>query len=237
MQNDDLLSSGAAPRVLLSRGALLRAAEALPVRGARVDLRHDGYGHGALACARILAEAGVHEVIVDDARQAAALTAEGIGARSDGAGDVDPAMLFGIPSDADPASAADPVMSLQGRVLSTKVLRAGEAVSYGYTHHASADTRVALVTGGYAQGILRALGNRVRVQLGQRMLPIVGRIAMDVCVIDLEGTDVAAGAPVTYFGGAGAARTALADWAEVTGLTALEMAVVIGRHGCQEWVA
>ncbi|MBN9187598.1 MAG: alanine racemase, partial [Microbacterium sp.] len=56
-------------------------------------------------------------------------------------------------------------MSLVGRVLSTKVLLADEGVSYGLTYRAPEDTHIALVTGGYAQGVLRGLGNRVSVSI------------------------------------------------------------------------
>ncbi|MCH3159094.1 hypothetical protein K3X38_14655, partial [Listeria monocytogenes] len=51
-----------------------------------------------------------------------------------------------------------PAMTLVGTVLSTKRLLAGEGVSYGYRFRAPADTRVALVTGGYAQGVVRSAG-------------------------------------------------------------------------------
>jgi len=231
--------SSALPRVLLSRGALEHAARAAARPGAVIDLRHDAFGHGLLESAAVLAGLGLSEVIVDDEDAGSRLAALGLGIRFDGTGDVDPAALFGIPDAGGKtsASARRPVMSLQGRVLSTKPLHAGEAVSYGYTHRAQADTRVALVTGGYAQGILRALGNRVRVQVGERMLPVVGRIAMDVCVVDLEGEDAPAGTPVVYFGGDGGARDGLAHWAAVSGLTPLEIAVVIGRHAQREWIA
>lgn len=228
--------SSALPQVLLSRGALERAARALGAPGALVDLRHDAYGHGAVETATILSGLGVAEVIVDDEHTAAVSARNGLRAYSAGVPDVDPQALFGIPPGDTPLS-GDPVMTLQGRVLSTKPLLSGEAVSYGYTHRATADTRVALVTGGYAQGILRALGNRVRVQVGERMLPIVGRIAMDVCVVDLEGGDAEEGESVTYFGGSGGARDALARWSAVSGLSPIEMAVVIGRHGQRRWVA
>jgi alanine racemase len=203
--------------------------------GGVVDLRHDAFGHGLDEVAPVVAEAGATGILVDAPGDVERLTRRGIPARPDGAADVDAHALFGIPDAAE--SGALPVMSLEGRVLSTKPLLSGEAVSYGYTHRARRDTRVALVTGGYAQGILRALGNRAGVQIGDSVHPIVGRIAMDVCVVDLEGTDAAVGAPVLYFGGDGAMRDALARWAEVTGLTALEMAVVIGRHGERRWIA
>lgn len=229
------MAGSAAPLVLLSRSALEQNARRILADGGVVDLRHDAFGHGLDEVAPIVAEAGATDILVDAQQDVDRLAGRGIRARLDGTSDVDAHALFGIPDAV--ASASLPVMSLEGRVLSTKPLLAGEAVSYGYTHRAKQDTRVALVTGGYAQGILRALGNRASVQIGERIHPIVGRIAMDVCVVDLEGTDAAAGTAVRYFGGSGAMRDALADWAQVTGLTALEMAVVIGRHGERRWTA
>lgn len=229
------MAGSATPHVLLSRSAMEQNARGLLQDGGVVDLRHDAFGHGLDEVAPIVTAAGATGILVDAQQDVDRLAARGIRARLDGAADVAAHALFGIPD----AAAADspPVMRLEGRVLSTKPLLAGEAVSYGYTHRAPQDTRVALVTGGYAQGILRALGNRASVQIGVRTHPIVGRIAMDVCVVDLDGTDAEAGSPVLYFGGTGAMRNALAHWAEVTGLTALEMAVVIGRHGERSWIA
>ncbi|SJN23522.1 Alanine racemase [Microbacterium esteraromaticum] len=186
--------------------------------------------------ARIVTDAGAEAVIVDSPDDVARLGADNIAARTDGRGSIDPHQLFGIPNSTALLDSV-PVMRLEGRVLSTKPLHAGEAVSYGYTHRAALDCRVALVTGGYAQGILRALGNHADVQIGERVFPVVGRIAMDVCVVDLGDSDVDAGTPVVFFGGAGPLRGALAQWSEVTGLTALEMAVVIGSQGDREWSA
>jgi len=220
--------------VLLSRSALEQNARRILADGGVVDLRHDAFGHDLDEVAPVVADAGATGILVDGQEDVDRLAGRGIRARLNGVSDVDAHALFGIP---DAGHESAPVMRLEGRVLSTKPLLTGEAVSYGYTHRAQQDTRVALVTGGYAQGILRALGNRARVQIGESTHPIVGRIAMDVCVVDLEGADAAAGASVLYFGGTGLVRDALAHWADVTGLTALEMAVVIGRNGERSWIA
>lgn len=228
------MASSSAPRVILDRRALMRNAGD-SVRDAVIDLRHDAYGHGVVEAARIVMSAGAASVLVDD-EDIAMLAGYGISARAEGSADIGPHELFGIPEGSTVATSS-PVMRLEGHVLSTKPLHAGEAVSYGYTHRADRDTRVALVTGGYAQGVLRALGNRVSVQIGADVHPVVGRIAMDVCVVDLEGGDVPDGTPVTFFGGDGRMRDALSHWAAVTGLTALEIAVVIGRHAPREWSA
>jgi alanine racemase len=96
---------------------------------------------------------------------------------------------------------------------------------------------VALVTGGYAQGIVRALGNQAHVEIEGTQRPIIGRVAMDVCVVDLEGTDAEVGTEATYFGGTGAAAPALARWAQVTGLSVGELVTVAGSHAPREWEA
>lgn len=230
------MSGSAAPRILLSRTALTRNAQALLTGGGVVDLRHDAFGHGLDEVAPCVVAAGADAVLVSSEAEAHRLQASGLPARTDLTADVDVHGLFGI-ADAGGAVRTTPVMSLQGRVLATKPLLAGEAVSYGYTHRAAGDTRVALVTGGYAQGIVRALGNRTRVEIGESTHPIVGRIAMDVCVVDLEAEDVPVDAPVTYFGGSGAMRDALAQWSSVTGFSALELAAVIGQNGERSWQA
>lgn len=195
------------------------------------DLRRDAWGHGLGFVAGVLAEAGVHAARVDSAARAAATT-PGLTA-TDAAPTLGTATLLGLPGGGGVA----PVMRLSGAVLSVKRLLAGEGVSYGYTHRADADTRVALVAGGYGQGVVRALGNRVDVEVAGRRHPIVGRVAMDVCVVDIGDAPVEPGDEVVYFGGGGPVRDALSTWESVTGLSAAEIACAIGLHAAREVTA
>lgn len=126
-------------------------------------------------------------------------------------------------------------MALEGTVLSTKALRTGEGVSYGFLHRAAADTRIALVTGGYAQGVVRSLGGRASVLIAGHRLPIVGRVAMDVCVVDIGDADIPRGATATFFGGTGA--PSVAEWASATGLSAAEILTAVGLNATREWIA
>lgn len=230
-----MTGSSALPKAMLSRSALAAAAAAAVAVGGRVaDLRRDAWGHGILSIAHILAAAGAEAVLVDCEDEVAALRAEGIAAAVDAEPDIDPRILYGLP-DADGALAVRPVLRLTGSVLSTKRLGAGEAVSYGYTYRSPHDTIVALVTGGYAQGIVRALGNQVHVEVGGAQRPVVGRVAMDVCVVDLQGREVPVGTEVTYFGGDGPAAPALARWSAVTGLGIGELVTVAGSRAQREW--
>lgn len=228
-------TSSALPRALISRSALTAAAvAAVREGGVRADLRRDAWGHGLLAVAHAVTVAGAREVRVDSEGEVEMLRLEGIVGVTTGEPDIDPSILYGLPSSNHDAT---PVLRLTGRVMSTKPLRAGDAVSYGYTFRASGDTTVALVTGGYAQGIVRALGNVALVEVDGILRPIVGRVAMDVCVVDLEGTEAPVGAEVTYFGGTGPARDEIVRWSSATDMSAAELVAVAGSHAVRGWEA
>ncbi len=217
-----------------SRSALTsNAVVAVSAGGEVADLRRDGWGHGLLAAAEAVTEAGARAVLVDTAAEVAHLASHGVAATLAATADIDSLLLYGLP-DAHGILRTRPVLRLAGRVLSTKPLQAGEAVSYGYTFRAASDTRLALVTGGYAQGIVRALGNRASVEIGGVAHPIVGRVAMDVCVVDIGAAPVDLGAEATFFGGSGPVQEAVAQWSTVTGLSAAELVVVAGLRAARE---
>ncbi|WP_396658756.1 alanine racemase C-terminal domain-containing protein [Microbacterium sp.] len=207
-------------RVAVSRGALVANAR-LAGEDAIADLRREAYGHGITVVAQALAEAGVAAAIVDETGRAAA-EAAGL-AVTDASPTLDSRTLYGLPG-----GAGAPAMRLSGSILSTKRLLAGEGVSYNATHVAARDTRIALVSGGFGQGVVRALGNRVDVELAGRRHPIVGRVAMDVCVVDIGDEDAAPGDEVVYFGGTGPLRDGLAAWEQATGLTGAELVCALG---------
>ncbi|MGA7149257.1 MAG: alanine racemase C-terminal domain-containing protein [Microbacterium sp.] len=204
-----------APQATISRRALAEnartaaAAAALPLYGPTV-VRSDAWGHGAALVREVLAAAGIGE-----ARHA-----------NDGEL-IDPLTLFGLPGG---APTAQPVMRLHGSVLSVKKVAAGEGVSYGYAYRAPHDTRVALVTGGYAQGVVRALGGAVSVLLGDRLHPIVGRVAMDACVVEIGDADVAREDVLVFFGDPGRGEPSLVDWEIACGLSGGELVTAVGLH-------
>lgn len=234
----DTLAQSAMLRSVISRSALEDgAAAAVATGGAGVaDLRRDAWGHGLLEVARVVTAAGARAVRVDDADDVALLRAEAIDATCTEAPELDPRLLYGLP-DATGALPGRPVMRVAGRVLSTKDIAAGGGVSYGYIHRAPEDSRLALVTGGYAQGVVRALGSRAAVEIDGVVHPIVGRIAMDVCVVDIGEADVAVGAEVTYFGGSGPMSAGVADWARITGMGVDELVAVVGQRTERAWEA
>lgn len=226
-------------RARISRSALaLGAARAVEAggRGGVADLRRDAWGHGLLAAAQAVIAAGARAVRVDGRAEVDALRFEGIGASIDAEPDLDSRLLYGLPAE-DGTPTGRPVMRLVGRVMSTKPIAAGGGVSYGYLHRAAHDSRLALVSGGYAQGIVRALGSRAEVGVAGTRRPIVGRIAMDVCVVDIGDLDVSVGDEAVFFGGDGPMTTELVEWSRITGMTVPELVAVVGQRAERAWEA
>ena len=78
-----------------------------------------------------------------------------------------------------------PVMELVTQVVLIKQIRAGTCVSYGRNWTAPQDTYIATLPIGYADGLRRALSPGLKVRIGNEFFPIIGRICMDQCMVDL----------------------------------------------------
>lgn len=109
-------------------------------------------------------------------------------------------ILYGMSPDGSILPEFQPVMRLMTRIAHIHTLRAGESVSYGATFTAPRDMRIATLPIGYADGWTRRFsGASVKLSCGS-LAPIVGRICMDQCMIDIGDADVRPGDPVTLFG-------------------------------------
>ncbi|MBM9594916.1 alanine racemase [Roseitranquillus sediminis] len=84
-----------------------------------------------------------------------------------------------------PFKAAQPVVRLSLPVIQVRDVAAGESVGYGATWHADAPARIATVSGGYADGIIRAMGNQARLWADDRPCPLAGRVSMDLLTVDV----------------------------------------------------
>jgi alanine racemase len=92
-------------------------------------------------------------------------------------------------------------VALRARALRVYDLPAGASVGYGRTYHVQRATRVALVPAGYADGVPRAHSNRADAVIRGVRVPLVGRVSMDQCVVDVSAVpDAAPGDEVTLFG-------------------------------------
>ena len=116
--------------------------------------------------------------------------------------------LYGVYSDLSPVRHSlplKPVLSLYARVASVRSISPGEGAGYGLAFHAERETRLAVVTIGYADGLPRALSQKGgRVLIRGMICPMVGRMCMDQLLVDV--TDLPQAAPgdlVTLIGRSG----------------------------------
>ena len=94
-----------------------------------------------------------------------------------------------------------PVMSLYTRVAAVRQVPAGTPVSYGCTHTLTRDSRLAVLSIGYGDGLPRSLSNRFWVRIRGGRAPLVGRICMDMCMADVTDLpQVEAGDAALLFG-------------------------------------
>lgn len=112
-----------------------------------------------------------------------------------------------------------PAMALKARVSFVKRVREGSAVSYGWRHRFDADTTVATLPLGYADGVPRRLGTLddrpgADVLIGGRRCPIVGVVTMDQLMVDVGDADIAVGDDAVLIGEQGGERIRAEDWAE-----------------------
>ncbi|MFD6700756.1 MULTISPECIES: alanine racemase [unclassified Microbacterium] len=139
--------------------------------------------------------------------------------------------LYGV-SPFDDRSPSDlglrPAMTLRGAIAAVRRVPAGTGVSYGYTHRTAAETTLALVPLGYADGVPRHASGRGPVQIGGRRYTVAGRIAMDQFLVDVGDEEVAVGDEVVLFGDPTLGVPSARDWADAADTIDYEIVTRIG---------
>ncbi len=108
--------------------------------------------------------------------------------------------LYGISSHKETAERLRHVTSLRTEITQIKVVKAGESVGYNRSFVAEKEYHIATVSVGYADGLLRVLGNgNFSFWIDGKPAPIVGDICMDMCMIDVTNLDVKEGDAVFVF--------------------------------------
>jgi alanine racemase len=92
------------------------------------------------------------------------------------------------------------VVTLTASVLQVRTVQAGETVGYGCTWTANGPTQLATIGIGYADGYLRSASNRGHVVVQGQKRPVVGRVSMDLIVVDITGLSVASGDDIEVIG-------------------------------------
>lgn len=142
-------------------------------------------------------------------------------------------MLYGYHTAAhmNPQPDLRPVMSLTTRVVQVRRLKAGESTSYSRTYVVQRPSRIAVLPLGYADGYSRQLSNKAEVLINGKRAPVVGRVCMDMSMVDV--TDVPGVSPrteVTVIGREENEEITAADLAAWQGTIAYEVLCKIGQR-------
>jgi alanine racemase len=120
-------------------------------------------------------------------------------------------------------------MKLKAKLHLVKAVKAGVSVGYGGTAVTKSDTKLGVVTLGYADGIPRNANNLAGVFVAGKRAPLIGRVSMDQFVVDLGISSLAkTGDEVIVFGDGGGGEYTIDEWAKASGTINYEVVTRIG---------
>jgi alanine racemase len=143
-----------------------------------------------------------------------------------------------VPPHTDPEAAKEltPAMSFHSRLGQVRRVRAGRPISYGRTFTTQRDSIIGVVPVGYGHGYSWLCSNRGAMLVGGRRAPIVGRVTMDLTMVDLTDVAEAVGRvpepsdPVVLFGRQDGVLLTVEDLATWSGTLAYEVLCTIGKR-------
>ena len=131
-----------------------------------------------------------------------------------------------------------PVLTWATRILSLRDMRAGQALGYGGTYVTKAPTRIAVLPVGYADGLNRGLSAGGRVIVREHYAPIVGRISMDLTLVDVTGIpDVAVADEVILLGSSDGLDVDARQHAELANTIPYEILCSISKRVPRKYVS
>ncbi|WRA32940.1 alanine racemase [Helicobacter pylori] len=92
------------------------------------------------------------------------------------------------------------VISLKARIVQIRSVKKGEFIGYGEHFYTNEETLVGVLALGYADGLARALGNRIQVAINNQSVPLIGKVCMDQCFVKLNNIQAKEGDEVILFG-------------------------------------
>lgn len=124
-----------------------------------------------------------------------------------------------------------PLMSLKTTIAAIRPFEAGVTVSYGRTYTTPAPRTIAVCPIGYADGLQRRLSGNLHFLLHGKKVPVVGRICMDMCMVDITDVPEAqVGDTVTVVGTDGDVSVSWDDWASKLGTISYELVCDINKR-------
>ena len=124
-----------------------------------------------------------------------------------------------------------PAMQFKTRVTNVKKVAKGSPVSYGGTFVTDKEMTVATIPVGYADGFPRNLGDNAKVIVGGKIVPVLGRICMDQCMIDVTSVNnISVNDEVTVFGKQGDSSIPVESVAEFSSTINYEVLCSVGKR-------
>ncbi|MBQ9736940.1 MAG: alanine racemase [Clostridia bacterium] len=124
-----------------------------------------------------------------------------------------------------------PAMTFKARIVDIKTLSAGCDIGYGRSYTTSAPAKIATASVGYADGYSRLLSDKTKVLVGGQLVPQVGKICMDLCMIDVTTVNnINIGDEVTLFGSSEQGGIPVEDIALAMGTINYEVACMISKR-------
>ena len=121
-----------------------------------------------------------------------------------------------------------PVLELKSRVATVRDVPANTPVSYGRTNTLTRPSRLAVIPVGYGDGFCRGFSNKLTVLINGKKLPIVGRICMDMCMVDVtDAPDVKEGDVAILYGSDGTNDQPVEAGAEIMNTISYELLCVL----------
>jgi alanine racemase len=132
--------------------------------------------------------------------------------------------------------APEPVVAVRARVVRVRTAAPGTPTGYGATYRAGGEERWATLAIGYADGLRRGLGGRGFAIVAGRRVPFIGRLSMDMTVVNISGLDgVEPGDVATLIGRDGAAEIGLDEAAGLAGTISYELLTGLGPRLPRIW--
>ncbi len=129
----------------------------------------------------------------------------------------------------------EPVLSWRARVLSVRTLPEGQGVSYGWRFRTTRPMRIATLGVGYADGYPLALSGRTEVLLHGKRVPQIGRICMDMMMVDISSLpEVQPGEVATLIGKDGEETIRVEELARRLGTTPHELTTRLGKRPARQ---
>ena len=134
--------------------------------------------------------------------------------------------LYGLNPVPESENPMKPVAALEAQILQVRRARKGETVGYGASHTLEKDTQLATVGLGYADGFLRSLSGTGKLFYKGKPCSIIGRVSMDLTVIDMEGQSPNPGEMVEVLG----PHQSADDLATAAGTIGYEVLTSLGKR-------